>query len=543
MARNKEGFDMNPPGRFSGVAIPTLLVLLAVSVFSCSGDGEREAVRTLVVGEISAYESLNPMRTTDAHARDIYNQVLLSLLDENDDFMTFEPRLAKSWEFSGDRTRLTFRLRDDVVWSDGTPFTSADVVATFEAQTDTAIAWSGRHLKEHITKVSAEDDHTVVYHFNHVYPYQVMDANDGPILPRSFLEGSTPSEIRSASIEEIPFNGPFRIARWDRGQALVLEANPDYYEEGKPCLDRVVFKIVPDQVNLLTQLMGGEIDCMESIPPMEVEKLREGDYDIEVFNFPARAYIYIGWNAAEEPFDEVAVRRAMTMGIDRKKIIENLYYGLAEECTSPFIPQLWAYNPEIEPLPYDPGGARDLLESAGFSDTDGDGWLDRGGERFEFDLMTNQGNQIRNDIQVMVQEQLGKIGVKVNPLVLEWTVMLERHKASDFEAVVTAWRVGTKVDLGPIWSCEARREGGYNRVDYCNPTVDSLNAEATAMLDFERARPLFHRAQRIIYEEQPYTFLYNPHALLALSSRFEGAKPDAISMYHNLHEWRPAAAE
>jgi peptide/nickel transport system substrate-binding protein len=516
-----------------------LVAAIFLAGSSCSGDREpHKRGGTLIVGEISAYESLNPMRTTDAHARDIYNLLFLSLLDENDDFVTFEPRLAESWEFSGDRKTLTFHLRKDVVWSDGVPLTAHDVLATFGAQTDTAVAWSGRHLKEHIDSVTVSDEHTVVYHFNHIYPYQLMDASDGPIFPAHFLSARTPVQIRTAAVEEIPTNGPFKIGEWIRGQSLTLVPNENYYEKSLPYLEKVVFKIVPDQVNLITQLRSGEIDCMEAVPPMEVERLRAEATDIEVFNFPARAYMYIGWNETHPFFRSAAVRRAMTLAVDRRMIIDNLYYGLAQECVSPFIPQLWAYNPGIEAFPYDPQEARRMLEAEGFADTDGDGWLDKDGRRFEFELMTNQGNQIRNDIQVMVQEQLGEIGVKVNPVILEWTVMLERHKASDFDAIVSAWRVGTKVDLAPIWSCESRKESGYNRVDYCNAVVDSLNTLACGMLDFDEARPLFYKAQEIIYNEQPYTFLYNPHAVLALHNRFTGARPDAISMYHNLHQWR-----
>ncbi len=516
-----------------------LTILAAVLLASCAGDRE-PSLRggTLVVGEISAYESLNPMTTTDAHARDIYNLMFLSLLDENDDFLTFEPRLARSWEFSSDRRELTFHLRDDVVWSDGVRFTAHDVLATFTAQKDTAMAWSGRHLKEHIDEVRVVDDYTVVFHFNRVYPYQVMDANDGPILPKHFLERMTRREIRGLKVEEFPTTGPFRVGEWIRGQSLTLVPYDGYYDEGKPYLDRVVFKIVPDQVNLITQLKSGEVDCMESPPPMEFDKFRKGDFGIETFNFPARAYIYIGWNGKHPLFRNKDIRRAMTMAINRQLIIDNLYYGLAEECTSPFIPQMWAYNGDISPIAYDPEGAKRLLAEAGFADSDGDGWLDRDGKRFEFEMMTNQGNQIRNDIQVMVQEQLGRIGVKVELVILEWTVMVARHKAEDFESIVSAWRVGTKVDLAPIWSCEARKEGGYNRVDFCNAEVDRLNSTACGIFDFDEARPLFFRAQEIIYEEQPFTFMYNPQSMLLLHERFTGAKPDAISMYHNLHEWR-----
>lgn len=528
-------------GRMSRKTGYLLIAVLAVAVLvsSCAGDRE-PGLRggTLVVGEPSAYEGLNPMKATDAHARDIYNQIFLSLLDENDDFLTFRPRLAKSWKFSADRRELTFHLRDDVVWSDGVGFTAHDVLATFTAQKDTAMVWSGRHLKEHIDEVRVVDDYTVVYHFSHVYPYQVMDANDGPILPKHFLESRTPEEVRAAKVEEIPSNGPFRVREWIRGQSLTLVPYEGYYEEGKPYLDRVVFKIVPDQVNLITQLKSGEVDYMESIPPAEVDKLRKEDYGINIFSFPSRAYLYVGWNGKHPLFRDVNIRRAMTMAIDRNEIIENLYYGLAIECKSPFIPQMWAYNDDIKPVAYDPEEAKRLLTEAGFTDSDGDGWLDRDGKRFEFEMMTNHGIQIRNDILVMVQEHLGRIGVKVELVILEWTVMLERHKASDFASILSGWRVGTKVDLAPIWSCEARKVGGYNRVDYCNVEVDRLNSTARGILNFDEARPLFYEAQRIIYDEQPYTFLLTPNERLALHERFEDARPDVISNYHNLHEWR-----
>lgn len=515
-------------------------ILMAVLLFAGSCSKRERAVQrggTLIVGEISDYESLNPFGTTDAHARDVYNLLFLSLLDEQDDFLTFEPRLAESHEFSPDRTVLTFHLRRDVRWSDGTPVTARDVVATFKAQKNPNVLWSSIHLKQHIDSVRSIDEYTVAYHFNHVYPYQLMDAVDGAILPKHILESVKPEEIRMIPIEDFPTNGPFRIKEWVQGQYLTLVPYEHYYDEGKPYLDKVVFKIIPDQVTLLTQLRSGEIDCMESIPPAEVDNLRRNNPELQIFHFPTRAYNYVGWNGAHPLFRSIRIRRALTMAIDRKLIIDNLRYGFAEECTSPFVPLIWAYNPDIKAIPYDPEKARETLAEEGFTDSDGDGWLDRGGAVFEFELLTNYGNQLRMDTQIMVQEMLRKIGIKVNPITLEWTVMLDRHKSAQFDAVVTSWRISTKADLSPIWSCEAMRKGGYNRINYCNPTVDSLNALACSMLDFEKARPLFYKVQELIYNDQPYTFLYVGHALNALHGRFRDARPDAIGMYHNLHEW------
>ncbi len=514
------------------------LVSVAASFTGCSREGRPRRRGTLVIGEISNFESLNPMGTTDAHARDIYKLMFLTLLVEQGDFLTFTPRLARSYEFSGDRKLLTFHLRDDVVWSDGIRCTAHDVEATFMAQKDPEVLWSSRHLKEYIDSVRAIDDYTAVYYFNRVYPYQLMDAVDGPIMPKHFLESIPAGEIRMIPAEDLPTNGPFRIGEWIRGQSLTLLPYDRYYEKDKPYLERAIFKIIPDQVTLLTQLRSGEIDCMESIPPGEVGSLKDNNPEIEILSYPSRVYIYIGWNNGHPLFESRTVRRALTMAIDRKLIIDNLRFGYAEECTSPFVPILWAYNPGIEPIPFDPERAVEILAGEGFTDSDMDGWLDRNGERFEFELITNYGNQIRMDVQVMVQEMLRKIGIKVNIEQFEWTVFLDRIKASDFEAMVNAWRVSTKADLSPIWACKARGPGGYNRINYCNAVVDSLNDLACGMLDFEEAKPLFFQVQEIIYEEQPYTFLYVGHALNALHRRYRNVKPNAVSFYHNLHEWR-----
>ena len=514
-----------------------MLAALLAAPFGCAKKDRVERGGTLVVGEINDYEGLNPMSTTDSHARDVYQLLFLLLLDEHPDFLTFGPRLAESWEFSSDRLDLTFRLRKDVSWSDGVNVTADDVAATFAAQKDTATHWPSRPLKEHIDSVTVLDAHTVVYHFSKAYPYQIMDANDGPIMPKHVLDRMKHEEFGRLPIEELPTDGPFKLGSWVKGQALTLVRNDRYYEKGKPYLEKIIFKIIPDQVTLLMQLKNGEIDCMEMVPPGEMDDVGKNHPELAIFNFPTRAYNYIGWNASRVPFASPRIRRALTMAIDRNLINENIYYGYARECTSPFPPIIWAYNPDIKPIPFDTAASRRLLAEEGFRDVNGDGWLERGGKRFEFELITNYGNQLRNDIQVMIQEMLRKVGVKVEPITLEWTVFLERVKSGNYDAQVNGWRVGTKADLSPIWACAARGPEGYNRVNYCNPLVDSLNAAAAGMLDFEKAKPLFYRVQELIYEDQPYTFLNVVETRNVVHVRFRGVKPDAISMYHYLQDW------
>jgi peptide/nickel transport system substrate-binding protein len=514
-----------------------LAAALLAAPFGCGNRNRVERGGTLVVGEINDYEGLNPMSTTDAHARDVYNLLYLSLLEENPDLLTFGPRLAESWEFSPDRLALTFHLRKDVVWSDGARVTARDVEATFAAQKDTLTLWSGLHLKQHIDSVTVRDDYTIVYHFNLAYPYQVMDANDGPIMPKQVLDRVGHAAFGKIPIEQLPTDGPFKLGSWVKGQALTLLRYENYYEKGKPYLEKVIFKIIPDQVTLLTQLKSGEINCMEAVPPGEMDDIKKNHPELAIYTFPTRTYHYIGWNAARPLFANPRVRRALTMAIDRRLINENVYYGFAQECTSPFPPIIWAYNPNIKPVPYDTAGARRILAEEGFRDVNGDGWLEKDGKRFEFELLTQYGSQLRSDVQVMVQDMLRKVGVKADPATLEWTVFLEHVKSGNYDAQVGAWRVGTKADLAPIWSCEARGPEGYNRVNYCNPLVDSLNAAAAGMLDFEKAKPIFYRVQDLIYDDQPYTFLNVQRARNVVDARFKGVRQDAISMYHYLQDW------
>ena len=211
-----------------------LALFMIVSFTSCSKKGAASRGGTLVIGEISDFESLNPMGTTDAHARDVYNLLFLSLLDEQADFLSFKPRLAESYEFSADRKKLTFHLRKDVFWSDGEQVTAYDVKATFDAQKNPDVLWSGRHLKEHIDSVVVLDRFAVVYYYNEIYPYQLMDANDGPIMPAHLLKDIPPDSIRMLRVEDIPTNGPFRVKEWKRGQMLVLVPYENYYEKDKP---------------------------------------------------------------------------------------------------------------------------------------------------------------------------------------------------------------------------------------------------------------------------------------------------------------------
>jgi peptide/nickel transport system substrate-binding protein len=523
-----------------------ILLMISIAVVSCERRRDIPPAKpvggTVVVGLLSHPKTLNPLVAISTQSKDIINQMFLKLLDEQSDFLSFEPRLAESWDFSADSLAITFRLREDVLWQDSVRVTAADVRFTWELEMDTLVAWPSRHLKESIENVEVVDDHTVVFHFSTRYPYQLMDANDGVILPKHILEALPREDIRTSGFGRQPVgNGPFRLSRWVSGQYVELEKNPLYYEEGKPYLDRIIFRVVPDMTTLVTQLKSGEIDCLESIPTDAIPEFQSDYPDIKMYRYLSRNIEYIAWNLSQELLGGREVRRALGMAINTSEIIETLWNGMAEICDSPMHRVLWAYDADTEPLPFDPEKAKGILAKAGWRDGDGDGVLERGSKIFEIEMITNQGNQLRKDIATMVQEYFRRVGVKVNIRVLEWNTFIHKVINGDYESCVLGWKVATKADLTDFWRSTSEPPGGMNVSRYENAEVDALIDRAKNTLNVEDARRLWHRCQRIIYGDQPVVFLAIPYEVVGLKRRFCGVEPDATGFFVNSHEWYVSA--
>jgi peptide/nickel transport system substrate-binding protein len=529
--------------RTAFVLLAALLPMLAA--FNCSilfspaaAQDTADKDRTLVVGLLSDPGTLNPLYASSTQAKDIIERMFLKLLDEESDFLRFRPRLAQSWNFSPDGLALTFNLRRDVLWHDGTPFTAHDVTFTWECQIDTLVSWSGRHLKERIISVEAIDDYTVRFHFSNRYPYQLMDANDGVILPKHILGAIPRDQLRTCEFSRRPVgNGPYRFLQWESKQYLTIEKNPGYYDRGKLNIDRVVFKIVPDMVTLLAQLKAGDIDCLESIPPDDALAIEREYDDLQIYTYPSRSMTFISWNCTRDLFSSAEIRRALGMAIDRRLIIDTVWRGLAEECRSPMHPILWAFDAGMDALPHDPARARAVLAENGWSDRDNNGILEKNGEEFSFEMIANHGSQQRIDIMTMVQAQLKEIGVKVDLRILEWNTFIQQIIKIEYDSCVMGWKVGTRADLKEFWHSSAVGGGGMNISGYSDAAVDSLIEAARNTLDPGDARQLWSACQERIYRAQPFLFLAVPSEVYALEKRFGNVEPNAITFFRNLEEW------
>jgi peptide/nickel transport system substrate-binding protein len=522
---------------------PNPLVVLVALLLAACGEArdaspfgeEGEAVQggTAVVSRVSDFDAFNQFVSTDYDTGQVLRYMLFMPLVRLDEQMNYEPFLAESATMSEDGRTLTFRLRDGVTWHDGTPVTADDVVWSVETYMNPDLAFANVQYFQFVDRVEQTDDRTVVFHFNAAHSDALADFLEWEPKPRHLLGEVGVANMRNATFNRNPVgNGPFRFVSWTANQQVVFEANPDFVL-GRPNLDRVVFRIIPEQTTELTELLTGRLDLIRAVLPAEAPRVENND-GTRLITYPSRSYTYLAWNTQNPLFQDPRVRRALTLAIDRRQIVDALLYGYATLAVTDVLPFQWQFDEQLEPWQHDPEQARRLLAEAGWTPGP-DGILRNAqGQPFRFTLETNQGNDLRSDILVIVQSDLRRVGIDVQPRLAEWNSLIDRLKQRNFQAVVSGWSVDFKFDPTEVLGCEA---GVYNYPAYCNPRADSLVQAALTTLDPEQARPLWEEYQQIIHREQPYTFLYYLDERLGVSERLRGVVGDARGHLVSIEDW------
>ncbi|MCP4654436.1 MAG: hypothetical protein GY856_03345 [bacterium] len=547
--------DLGTLVRRSGLAILLALGLLSGACERTTREGETAPDssvpgpaaegETIVVAYAVDMRDVNEL-TADAtpvhtmlHYFALFDPLLAEQADYQDGPPSFKPRLAKSYEFSEDRRQLTFHLRRDAVWSDGVPITAEDVRWSWQAQVSPEVGWAFSESKRYISDVEVVDEHTVRYHFTRAYATQLLDANFGVPLPKHVWSQLPFDQWRTSPswfVDHLVTSGPFVLESWEPQQRFVLRRNQRYYEPGVPRTERIVFQVTPDRASRLALLRSGQAHLLE----LEVTDAAtvEADPNLEILSYIPRQYNCLSWNVSRPLFAEKEVRQALTMAIDRQEIIDALYHGFAQLTYSPYMSNIWAHNKDLEVWPYDPGRAKQLLAAQGWVDTDGDGILDRDGQPFRFELVTNADNRLRRNIVVMVQEHLKRIGVDVAQLrFMEFNTLLSLELAHDFDASLVSMGIDTSLNLSYFFHSKSAGGDGYNFGVYSNPEVDRTLEELQAQVDPMLAKPLYDRLQALLREDQPVTFLYEPRRVVGISKSLHNVNPNAITTYFYLRDW------
>jgi peptide/nickel transport system substrate-binding protein len=443
--------------------------------------------------------------------------------------------LAESWEISPDGLTITFKLRRGVKWQDGQPFTARDCLFTYQLMVDpkTPTAYSGDYLQ--VKKAEAVDDHT----FQVTYPKPFAPALGTwglNMLPRHLLEGK---DITQSPLGRHPIGtGPFKFKEWHTGDRIILTYNPDYFE-GQPYLNGYIYRVIPDQATMFMELKAGNIDRMGLNPLQYIRQTAYPKFQrlFNKYKYVSFSYVYLGYNLEDRRFADKRVRQALTHAINKREIVDGVLMGLGQEATGPYKPGTWFYNPDVPRFPYDPAKARALLAEAGWK-LNADGILEKDGKPFAFTILTNQGNEIRARSAEIIQRRLKDVGIEVKIRIVEWAAFIKEFiNKGRFEAVLLGWTTGQDPDLYDIWHSSKTKEGELNFIHYKNPEVDRLLVEGRHTFDKEKRKQAYFRLQELIAEDQPYTFLFVPEALPAISKRFRGVKPAPAGIDYNFYQW------
>jgi peptide/nickel transport system substrate-binding protein len=529
------------------------LLVALLSIFGCSGDKEKPLPtihRTpgvpvfgdaLVVGSIGEPSTLIPLLASDVPSRDVATQIYSGLIryDKN---LKLEGELAESWKVSKDGLTITFHLRKGVKWHDGQPFTSRDVLYTYrvtiDPKTPTAYAEDFKQVK----RAEAPDQYT--FRVTYAKPFApALESWGVAILPAHLLEGK---DITKSELARNPIGtGPYRFKEWIAGQRLVLESNHDYFE-GRPYIDRYVYRIIPDNSTMYMELKAGGLDMM-GLSPVQYQRQTIDSNFLARFNkyrYPASAYTYMGYNLRHPLFSDKRVRQAITSAINKDEIIQGVLLGMGQVAHGPYKPGTWASNPNLHDFDYNPERAKALLAAAGWNSKNSDGILIKEGKPFVFTILTNQGNDLRLKTALIIQQRLKAIGIEVKIRVIEWASFLKNYiDKGDFEAIILGWTIGQDPDLFDVWHSSKTGPKELNFIGYKNAEVDRLIEAGRGTFDMEARRRCYYRIQEIFADEQPYTFLYVPDALPVVNARIRGIEPAPAGIMYNFIKWYVPKAE
>ncbi len=414
---------------------------------------------------------------------------------------------------------IVFELRKGVRFHDGHEFDAGDVLFTYQSIMNPKNASPRTSNYEPIKSMEIVNGHKVRIVYKRLFSPALFSWATMGMLPEHLLnEGRLQEEAKERgedpetfTLRDSRFNrnpvgtGAYIFKEWKSDEQIVLTRNEDYWD-GPPEYHEYIMRIIPDVLVREMEFYSGAVDGY-GVEPHQVERLRD-DPKYQSFSTVGMTYSYIGYNLRKPLFQSVKVRTALGMAVNVEEIIEYILYGEGERVTGPYAKITDWYDHSVQPIPYDPEGAVRLLKEEGW-EKNADGWLEKDGKLFEFNLITNSGNPVRKNILSIVQNSWKKIGVKCNTQLFEWAVFLKDFvNALKFDALILGWSTGPNPDMYQLWHSSQTGPNRLNFVGYEKPEVDRLIVRIRREYDRDEQIKMARKLHRIIARDQPYTFLF-----------------------------------
>jgi peptide/nickel transport system substrate-binding protein len=476
------------------------------------------------------------------------NHPLIGINDKNEYYpiLLTEVPTAENGGISEDSLTWTLRLQDNVTWHDGEAFTSADVKFTYEMFMMEGTDVRSRVGWDRIESCETPDDHTVVFKFSNVDAPFTWRITQVGILPEHILSGLTAEEFNAHEWFRAPVGtGPFMFKEWVSGDHITLVKNPNYFVEGQPYLDEIVYRVVPDANTLLNMTETGEVHVQFRVQDDLAELLDDMDH-VDRLTVQSLTPWLIWININHPFFKDVRTRQALAYGFDKEIINEKVYRGLSEPADGPISPQLWAYNPDIKKFRHDPDKAKALLEEVGWKDEDGDGVREahgvegvEDGTPFKFETANIAGEQIRVQLLSLVHAQWKDIGLEAEiNLVDVGTMFGDMHPNNNFETSYSYIGRYVDPDIGSLYLDRDRFNNKSNYVGFNDPKVDDLIVASQQTADQAKRAEYLKEAQALIAEQVPQMFIGWRANTTAVNTQVKGYKPaPGYNELWNVAEW------
>lgn len=527
---------------------------------------------TLNIHEISDPDGLNPLTSKAANAENIEDNIFCRLLEYNTKSFELEPVLAtqlpivkelKDGLYAGGMS-LTYEIRSEAVWDNGTPVTAHDYVFTIKAIKHHLVESNEKRLGVEFIDDIVVEANPKIFTIYSKKPYFMAASASGSIavLPeyvydaKQILRKITIAELNNKKeySDEInafagEFNdykyakepgfivgcGPYDITEWNAGASISLERKQDWWGDKvadcaylKAYPSKIVYKIIPNIAWVLPQMKNGELDIVRDVPPSQFFEAKQNPDFVNIADFynPTQfVYHYLAFNAQSPKLSDKKVREAISYAVDRERIIKEIFKGNAIKTDGPISPNKSYYDKSIPSITYDLEKAKTILAKAGWKDNDNDGILDKKVDgnvvKLRLKYNYNNGNLVRKAIGEMLKESLAQIGITLDLYPIEFTSLLENANKRNYEIIALAWVNAPGLDdLKNVWHSSSNTEGGGNRVGFGNSKTDKIIDEIRVTLDPVKRHALYLEIQQEIVKEHPYSFLVIPDQLVMIRKGF-----------------------
>ena len=516
--------------RFAPLVLAAILVLVGCSSTNTGAVSSSKATEGGVVTRAMTAEPavIDPQDTAGSGLNLVLPYLFDTLVFRAKDG-TFEPFLAEKWDVSPDGKSITFNLRKGVKFHDGSPLNAEAVAFTFKRFKATGTRSPIYTGIQDIADVEVVDDLTVRFRFDR------PSATFWTTVSMPYAAIMSPSAVQAAGSDfgrKPVGTGPFKLEQWSPGASITLVRNPDYNwgppavkNKGPVRIDKLVFKLIPDATTQLAALQAGEVDVIFINDPGQLAQMKN-DQTVQISIETLDSLIYLGFNSAKAPFDDVPVRQALSYAVNKEEIIKTALGGLGKEAATPLPPTVLGYNADLKQFGqgYDPAKAKALLAEAGFAPAADGSWA-RDGKKLPGMLVTS--TRAPNDaIATVIQSQMKAIGVPVEIQQLDSAAVMKATTEGKFDLLLWRYDWNDPDALNIYLSSSRIRQ--TNRVFYGNKEVDALLERGRAELDPKVRIKTYYDAQKIILSEAPWQPLYIPVEGLAYRNRLQGVVIGAL---------------